>query len=85
MLLLPPLFADFIGTSMFGDIELGEDATVVGLEAIAPDDPGRSGSFVQLWRGVPQRTKFLANADLGKPERDFGISPASLFPETLKS
>lgn len=82
------LFADLIGTSVFGGIELGEDATVIGLPSgvdIPLDDPGSSGSLVQFWSGVPQRTRFLANADSGKPDRDFGTSPDNLFPETLKS
>lgn len=64
-------------------IALGVDETMlVGLflgfngEAMAPSDPGFSGSVTMALHaciGDPHRAAFCVNAESGKPDKDLGI------------
>lgn len=53
--------------------------------ASLPGFVGSSETSLQLSNGRPQRALLPENAESGKEERDLGISPPKLFPETLKS
>nr|ACR33986.1 unknown [Zea mays]ACR36403.1 unknown [Zea mays] len=61
------------------------DSAAVALVLELPDDrPRASYAWTHCGRGGPQRARLSPKAELGNLDRSPEISPASLFPDTLK-